>query len=180
MLIVSYGIFHRRRRKVMTLIPLKARAGIAALTTFAAAVAPFVLATLTISVVAGQSSARANAITVKNTTDAPHILSDLFVRGLVQGDGTQTETILKPNDASDNVTINAKDNRIFTTTMQFRRIDSIVYSIPTAGGGDKPTTLFFVSDRVAKLIPFLGDAGLTPVFLAINDPLYTFPPPPEG
>src|SRR5262249_35619870 len=51
---------------------------------------------------------------------------------------------------------------------------------PTAGGGDKPTTLFFVSDRVAKLIPFLGDAGLTPVFLAINDPLYTFPPPPEG
>jgi hypothetical protein len=44
MLVVSYHIFHRRRRKVMALIPSKARAGIAALTC-AAAVAPFVLAT---------------------------------------------------------------------------------------------------------------------------------------
>jgi hypothetical protein len=33
---VSYGIFHKRRRKMMALIPLKARAGIAALA-FAAA-----------------------------------------------------------------------------------------------------------------------------------------------
>jgi hypothetical protein len=32
MLVVSYGIFHKRRRKIMALIPLKARAGIAALT----------------------------------------------------------------------------------------------------------------------------------------------------
>jgi hypothetical protein len=40
---VSRGIFHERRRKSVALNPLKARAGIAALT-FAAAVAPFVLA----------------------------------------------------------------------------------------------------------------------------------------
>jgi hypothetical protein len=40
MLVVSYGIFHRRRRKIMALIPLKARTGIAALA-FAAAMAPF-------------------------------------------------------------------------------------------------------------------------------------------
>jgi len=44
MLVVSYGIFHKRRRKIMALIPSKARAGIAAVT-FAAAVMPFVLAT---------------------------------------------------------------------------------------------------------------------------------------
>jgi hypothetical protein len=43
MLVVSYGIFHKRRRKIMALIPLKARAGIAALT-FAVAVAQFVSA----------------------------------------------------------------------------------------------------------------------------------------
>jgi hypothetical protein len=43
MLVVSYSIFHRPRRKIMALIPSKARAGIAALI-FAAAVAPFVLA----------------------------------------------------------------------------------------------------------------------------------------
>jgi hypothetical protein len=36
---VSRSIFHRRRRKIMALIPLKIRAGIAALT-FAAVVAP--------------------------------------------------------------------------------------------------------------------------------------------
>src|SRR5262249_58949363 len=42
-LVVSAGIFHRRRRKIMTLNPLKSRTGIAALT-FAAAVVPFVLA----------------------------------------------------------------------------------------------------------------------------------------
>jgi hypothetical protein len=40
MLAVSYRIFHRRRRKVMALIPAKVRGGIAAL-----AMAPFVLAT---------------------------------------------------------------------------------------------------------------------------------------
>jgi hypothetical protein len=39
MLVVSCGIFHKRRRKIMALIPLKPRAAIAALT-FAAAVAP--------------------------------------------------------------------------------------------------------------------------------------------
>jgi hypothetical protein len=39
MLVVSYGIFHKRRRKIMGLIP-QIRAGIAALT-FAAVVAPF-------------------------------------------------------------------------------------------------------------------------------------------
>jgi hypothetical protein len=44
MLVVSYRIFHKRRRKIMALISSKARAGIAALT-FAAVVAPFVLAT---------------------------------------------------------------------------------------------------------------------------------------
>jgi hypothetical protein len=44
MLVVSCSIFHKRRRKVMALIPLKARSGIAALT-FAAAVVPFVSAT---------------------------------------------------------------------------------------------------------------------------------------
>jgi hypothetical protein len=32
MLVESYGIFHKRRRKIMALIPLKARAGIAAFT----------------------------------------------------------------------------------------------------------------------------------------------------
>jgi hypothetical protein len=32
MLVVSYGIFHKRREKTMALIPLKARPGIAALT----------------------------------------------------------------------------------------------------------------------------------------------------
>jgi hypothetical protein len=30
MLVLSYRIFHERRRKIMALIPLKARAGIAA------------------------------------------------------------------------------------------------------------------------------------------------------
>jgi hypothetical protein len=45
MLVVSYGIFHKRRRKIMALIPSKARAGIAALP-FAAAVAPFVFGDL--------------------------------------------------------------------------------------------------------------------------------------
>jgi hypothetical protein len=43
MLTVSYCIFHKRRRKIMGLIPLKTRVGIAALTF--AAMAPFVLAT---------------------------------------------------------------------------------------------------------------------------------------
>ncbi len=42
MLVVSCGVFHMRRRKMMALIPSKTQAGIAALT-FAAA--PFVLAT---------------------------------------------------------------------------------------------------------------------------------------
>jgi hypothetical protein len=42
MLIVSYGIFHERRRKVVALIPSKARAGIAALTFAAAMMTPFV------------------------------------------------------------------------------------------------------------------------------------------
>jgi hypothetical protein len=41
MLGVSYGIFPRRRRKIMVLTPSKARAGIAALTTFTAAMAWF-------------------------------------------------------------------------------------------------------------------------------------------
>jgi hypothetical protein len=40
MLVVSRGIFHKRRRKIMALISSKARAGIVAFT-FAAAVAPF-------------------------------------------------------------------------------------------------------------------------------------------
>jgi hypothetical protein len=44
MMVLSYRIFHKRRRKIMALIPSKARTGIAALT-FAAAMAPFVLAT---------------------------------------------------------------------------------------------------------------------------------------
>jgi hypothetical protein len=39
MLVASYRIFHKRRRKIMALIPSKARVGIAALT-FAAAMAP--------------------------------------------------------------------------------------------------------------------------------------------
>jgi hypothetical protein len=37
MLVASFGVFHRRRRKIMALIPSKARAGIAALTFAAAA-----------------------------------------------------------------------------------------------------------------------------------------------
>src|SRR5215831_793212 len=44
MLIMSRSIFHKRRRKTVVLIPLKPRTGIGALT-FAAVVAPFVLAT---------------------------------------------------------------------------------------------------------------------------------------
>jgi hypothetical protein len=47
---MSRGIFHKGQRKIMALIPLKARTGIAALT-FAAVVAPFVLATQTKAIV---------------------------------------------------------------------------------------------------------------------------------
>jgi hypothetical protein len=52
MLIMSRGIFHKRRRKIMALIPLKAWTGIAALT-LAAAVGPFVSATLANAIMLG-------------------------------------------------------------------------------------------------------------------------------
>src|SRR5215831_15018699 len=70
MMMLSYRIFHRRRRKIMALIPLKARAGIAALT-FAAAMAPFVLATPAIAVtisVNGTSTGTINNGVVAFTT----------------------------------------------------------------------------------------------------------------
>jgi hypothetical protein len=66
MLVVSYGIFHRRRRKIMALIPLKARTGIAVLTTALMVLCPTGLAQADIIF----SDSGANAAAIQDTVDA--------------------------------------------------------------------------------------------------------------
>jgi hypothetical protein len=86
-------IFHKRQRKVMALIPLKARSGIAALT-FAAAVVPFVSAT----------AAKATMIAFHDLTDTVDVtvnpLSALIAR--IPGEGEFLQVMVKSEDQNPN------------------------------------------------------------------------------
>ena len=125
----------------MALIPLKARAGIAALTS-AAAVARLVLLTsaiVTISAVAGQSSGRADTIEVRNLGANPHVLSDMEVIGKVGGN-TVHDIILKAGDKSDDIVMKPGDSRVFQTPTAFDKITKIEFSEQDAK--EHKTTVF--------------------------------------
>jgi hypothetical protein len=70
-------------------------------------------------------------------------------------------------------------SKTFQTPTAFDKITKIEFS-EQIGANERKTTVFSLGP-LGKLIPFVEDpAGLTPVFLAVDAELYTFPSPPEG
>jgi PEP-CTERM motif len=116
--------------------------------------------------------AAADTIEVKNNRQSDVILSDLIVYGKKPGERTE---LVKPKNASDDVPFKPGDRKTFESTFPIAR-----YMISELFlGSEMETIMFDVKLEKPRKFGMLLDPTLAPtVFLAIDDDLYSDPPPP--
>jgi hypothetical protein len=135
--------------------------------------------TLAALLVISSQSAPADTIQIFNQANGPIVLSDLIVWSSPNRTGIKT-VLLKPNDPSDDITLTTLTSATFGGPFTF--IGSYAVSETATINGklvEERSAVTGVKVISQLVIAFLTDDAGNPLFLRIDDSVYT-PPPSEG